>query len=152
MSTQSAFNPDSFMSQTFTETNSTKREPVPAGEYLAIAEKAEILPWAKKDGSASGVKLSIQWDIDDPSLKEALGLTSIKQKQDIMLDLTPDGGLDMAKGRNVGLGRLREALGLNVPGQPFAFPMIVGRMGKINVTQRIEGEDIFNDVKGVVAA
>jgi hypothetical protein len=67
-----------------------------------------------------------------------------------MLDINDAGNLDMSKGRNVQLGRLREALGLNTPGQAFSFQMIPGRAAKILVKQRVEGEDIFADVKGVV--
>jgi hypothetical protein len=68
-----------------------------------------------------------------------------------MLDLNESGtGMDTGKGKNVTLGRLREALGLNQPGTPFSFRQLIGRAAKISVTQRVDGDQIYNDVKGVV--
>ena len=63
-------------------------------------------------------------------------------------------GLDMGKGKNVALGRLREATDLNVPGQPFAMAMFPGRLAKIKVTQRPgnEPDQVYNDVRGVTKA
>ena len=63
--------------------------------------------------------------------------------------LSDSGGLDMGKGRNVGLGRLREALNLNQPGQSFSFSMIPGRLAKVSVSHRIDGENIYAEVKAV---
>jgi hypothetical protein len=71
----------------------------------------------------------------------------VKVPQDVMLDLTDSGQLDMAKGRNVRLGRLREALDLNAPGRPFSFAMIQGRMAKVKVGHRVDGEDIYAEVR-----
>ena len=66
-----------------------------------------------------------------------------------MLDLAATGGLDMSEGKNVALGRLREALGLNDPSQSFSFHQLPGLMGRVNVTHRVVGEDTFADVKAV---
>ena len=66
-----------------------------------------------------------------------------------MLDLTDSGSMDMGKGRNVGLGRLREALNLNQPGQVFSFSMIPGRLAKVAVSHRIDGENIYAEVKSL---
>ena len=55
----------------------------------------------------------------------------------------------MGKGQNVGLGRLREAVGLNSPGQPFAFSMLTGRVAKVVVKHRIHEDKIFAEVKAV---
>lgn len=144
------FDPQSFLDMQVTESNSTAAIPIPDGEYLGIADKVEIKQWAKKDDpSVSGLKLSIHWTLDDATLRELLGRDKVGIKQDIMLDLTESGSLDMGKGRNVQLGRLREACDLNAPGQPFAFSMIQGRMAKIATKQRVDGDTIYNDVKGV---
>ena len=82
-------------------------------------------------------------------MKELLGRDKVTVRQGIMLDITDSGGLDMGKGRNIGLGRLREAIGLNTPGQPFSFSMVAGRVAKVNVSHRIDGENIYAEVKGV---
>lgn len=147
-----SFDPNTFLNAQFDETNDTKVIPVPAGEYLAISEKVDIKSWASKDGSSSGIKLEIVWDIQDENVKALLGRDSVKVTQQQMLDLTETGALDMGKGKNVGLGRIREALDLNVPGQPFSFAMIQGRMAKVVVSHRTAGEDIYAEIKKIAKA
>lgn len=144
------FSPEQFLDMQVTESNDTKTVPVPVGEYTAVAEVVKCRTWQKKDDpSVSGLTLDIRWVVDDEAVKTLLGRDKITVNQGIMLDLTEAGGLDMGKGRNVGLGRLREAIGLNTPGQPFSFTMITGRIAKVSVSHRIDGENIFAEVKGV---
>lgn len=145
------FNPDIFLQSTTSEANDTKKIPCPVGEYVAIAEKVTARPWQSKDGLQSGLALDIIWAIDDPQAKEVTGRDNVQVKQGIMLDLLENGGLDMGKGKNVGLGRLREACGLNTPGQPFSPMMIQGRAAKVFVTHRADGEDIYDEIKKVAA-
>jgi len=144
------FSPEQFLDMQVTESNDTKTIPVPVGEYTAVAEEVKCRQWqSKKDPSMSGLTLDIKWSIDDPAVKELLGRDKVTVNQGIMLDLTDSGGLDMGKGRNIGLGRLREAIGCNTPGQPFSFMMVSGRVAKISVSHRIDGENIYAEVKGV---
>lgn len=144
------FNPEQFLDMTVTEANSTQSVPVPPGEYIAIVDSVKVRTWAsKEDPSKSGVTLDLTWMIDDYAVKEALGRDKVTVKQGVMLDVSDSGGLDMGKGRNVGLGRLREATNLNTAGQPFAFSMLPGKMAKVVVTHRIAGDQIFAEVKQV---
>lgn len=145
------FNPDTFLQGTVTESNDTKKIPCPPGEYFAIAEKVEARPWQSKDGTKSGVALDITWTIDDANVKEVTARDTVQVRQGIMLDLLDNGFLDMGKGKNIGLGRVREATGLNAPGQPFSPAMIQGRMAKVTVSHRVDGEDIFDEIKKVAA-
>lgn len=147
-----SFDPNTFLHQTFDETNDTKRMPVPVGEYLAICEKVDVKPWSSKDGSSSGVKLEAVWDIQDEAAKSLLARDKVTCRQQIMLDLTDGGQLDMGKGKNIGLGRLREATGLNTPGQPFSFAMFQGQMAKIFVGHRPDPKDpeiLYDEVNRV---
>lgn len=146
------FNPDTFLQGSVTESNDTKKIPCPVGEYLAVAEKVEARQWQSKDGLKSGIALDITWSIDDPAVKEVTARENVTVRQGLMLDVLDGGGLDMSKGKNIGLGRVREALGLNTPGQPFAPSMIQGRMAKVTVSHRVDGEDIYDEVKKVAAA
>jgi hypothetical protein len=127
----------------------TKILPVPDGEYAAIIEKIDARTWTSKDGLKSGVTLDVTWEISDEGLRQELKRQKITVRQGIMLDLDDAGKLDTSRGKNIGLGRLREALNKNVPGQPFSFNELPGCSAKIKVTQRVDGEDIYNDVKGV---
>ena len=144
------FNPDQFLDMQIEGQNDTKIIPVPAGEYTAMIEEVKVRQWqGKADPSKSGLTLDLQWSIDDASVKELLGRDKVTVKQGIMLDLTDAGGLDMGKGRNVGLGRLREALDLNQPGRPFSFTMLTGRVARVSVSHRIADDNIFAEVKQV---
>lgn len=144
------FDPEQFLNMQVTESNDTKTIPVPVGEYTAVAEEVKCRQWqSKQDPSKSGLTLDITWSIDDSTVKELLGRDKVTVRQGIMLDLTDSGGLDMGRGRNIGLGRLREALNLNTPGQPFSFSMVAGRIAKVSVSHRIDGENIYAEVKGV---
>lgn len=147
------FDPNTFLEMSVTEANSTVAVPVPAGEYLAVVEKIEARPWQSKDDpSKAGMALDILWNIDDANVKALLERDKVVVKQGIMLDMSESGGLDMGKGKNVQLGRLREALDLNQPGQPFGFRMLEGRMAKVRVKHRPDpkrSDIIYAEVDGV---
>ncbi len=144
------FSPEQFLDMQITEANDTKVIPVPAGEYLAVVKEVKIRTWtSKKDPSMSGLTLDLQWTIDDANVKALLGRDEVNVKQGIMLDTTEAGGLDVGKGRNIGLGRVREATGLNSPGQPFSVTMLTGRMAKVKVKHRVDGENIYAEVDAV---
>jgi len=147
------FDPNQFLDMQVNESNSTVSIPVPAGEYTAFVEKVDARPWvSKQDPSKSGVALDLLWSIDDASVKEFLGRDKVTVKQGIMLDITPEGGLDMGKGKNVGLGRVREAVDLNRAGVPFAFSMLTGRAAKVVVSHRPDKDKpdmIYAEVQAV---
>jgi hypothetical protein len=148
----STFDPTAFLNATFEGANDTTIIPAPEGEWLAVADKVEVKQWSKKDGSASGLKLAVLWDIQDDAAKQIAGRDKVIVGQDIMLDLTDSGGLDMGKGKNVRLGKLREALRLNDPSEPFSFSMMQGRMGKVAVKHDVDGDTIYARVNAVAAA
>ena len=146
------FDPTTFLNQTYNEAHDTKVIPSPAGEFLGLSEKVEVKPWASRDGSSSGLKLVILWEIQDDNAKAVAMRDPLRVPQEQMLDLTETGQLDMSKGKNVGLGRIREALGLNTPGEPFAFSMLQGRMAKCNVAHRPYNDDLIAFVKAIAPA
>jgi hypothetical protein len=142
--------PKQFLDATYNEANSTELVTVDEGEYQAIAGEVDMTEWTgKKDPSKSGFKLTIPWEIDDQAMRAKTGRERIIIRQDIMLDMSPQGMLDFGKGKNVQLGRLREALGLNQPGKPFSFRQIPGQAAKVKVSIRdYEGRQ-FEEVKSV---
>lgn len=151
------FDPAEFLEQTVTDSNDTTMINPPdnmSGDgYMILAGKVDCRTWQKKDDpSVSGLALDIQWEIQDEECKTFCGRDKIICRQGIMLDLTDSGQLDMGKGRNIGLGKLREALGLNVAGQPFSFSMVTGRLAKGFVQHRVVGENVYAEIKKVLAA
>jgi hypothetical protein len=144
------FSPEQLMQLEIAESNSTKSEPVPIGEYNAIIKEVKARSWTKKDDpSVSGLALDIIWEIDDANVKAALDRDTVTCKQGIMLDLTAAGGIDTGKGKNVGLGRLREAVGLNEPGRSFSFNQLAGRVARVKVKHRPDGDNIYSEVEAV---
>ena len=134
------FDPNAFLEQVVAEVGSTEATPIPAGEYLAFIDKKELTTWQKKDDpSVSGLKLKITWVLEDQAVRDLLGRDKVIVAQDIMLDMTETGSLDMGKGRNVELNRLRAAVDLNVSG--FSFNQLDGRMARVTVKQDQDKND-----------
>lgn len=134
------FDPNAFLEQVITEVGSTEATPIPAGEYLAFIDKKEVTTWQKKDDpTVSGVKLKVTWTLEDQAVRDLLGRDKVTVAQDIMLDITDTGSLDMGKGRNVELNRLRAAVDLNVSG--FSFNQLDGRMARVTVKQDQDKND-----------
>ena len=135
------FDPSIFEQQQYTEASDTKYVTVPAAEYPAVIKSHKF---RQEKGYTI---LDLVWAVDDQGARDATGMKEPTVRQSIFLDMTPNGGLDFGKGKNVKLGRLREATGLNQPGQAFSFNMLDGRPARIKVEHRISGEDTFADVK-----
>lgn len=144
-----SFDANAFLESSVSSSNDTRIIPIPQGEYHGIIEKVAPRQWQSKDGSQTGIALDVFWSIEDQGVKEFLGRSEVTCKQGIMLDTTPQGGLDMSKGKNVGLGRLREAVGKNGEGEMFSFAMLPGLSAKVAVSHRIAGDETYSEIKGV---
>lgn len=147
-----AFDPKTFLDLTVTEQGSTEIIPIPVGDYVALIEKVNTRAWQKRDDpSVNGIALDVTYNLELTSaVKEIIGRDKAVVTQGITLDLTESGGLDMGKGKNVGLNRLREAVGLNRAGAPFNFRMLEGQAVKIKLGHRAGDEgQIYHDVKAV---
>lgn len=143
-----SFDPQAFLDASTSSANDTKIIPVPMGEYFGIIEKVTPRQWQSKDGTQSGIALDITWAVEDAAVKEFLGRDNVTVKQGLMLDLTTTGGLDTSTGKNVALGRLREAVGKNTPNEQFSFAMLPGLSAKISVNHRVVNEETYAEVKG----
>lgn len=127
----STFDPAAFEAMVIEEANETKTTPVPEGDYPGLIQSAKVSMIAIKNGERAGTEvpiLNILWDLtdEDGKLKEELNRDKIMVRQDIWLDVNEHGGLAFGPNQNVGLGRLREAVGMNKPGKPFSFQMLEG--------------------------
>lgn len=149
-----AFDAEAFQNAVISESNSTRTLPWPVGEYVGTIKKAEIRSGTISKGERAGqpwAGVSIQVEVDRSFIPEGASPTASGM---VMLDLTDAGGLDFRPGRNVNLGRLREATGLNTPGQPFSFPMLEGRTVKISTGVRADKDDPdlqYTEIKGYKA-
>jgi hypothetical protein len=147
-----SFDVDSFLNSTVSGANDTKLIPCPVGEYMGIISKVQPRQWQSKDGTTTGVALDVTWIIEDAGVKQLCNREEVQVRQGIMLDINPNGALDMGAGKNIGLGRLREAVGKNSPGEAFSFAMLPGLMAKVNVTHRPDERnpgDVFAEIRAV---
>lgn len=149
----SQFDPSTFIDQVVTDANSIVSTPVPIGDYVAVAGEVKIESWTSKDGTKSGLRAEIPWVIENnAAVTQVTGRPKNTVRQSIMLDLTPEGGLDMGKGMNVQLGKVREAVGLNTPGSPFSFRMIQGRSAKVKVEHEPYNGQLYAKVGAIAKA
>jgi len=132
----SNFNPEAFMNSTTTDSNSTQYTQVPEGEYNAAIDA--VTPRTTQTGKAL---LSVKWKVDDEGARTATGMAEPSVFQTVWLDIKDDGTLDGGAGKNVGLGKLREALGQNQAGKPWAPGMLIGGVAKIRVKHSIDKRD-----------
>lgn len=147
-----AFDASAFMNSVYNDANATKMKPVPEGEYVGqiqpINEKSIVGGTSQKGNDWARLDLMIEI-AGDPRIKEALGVDKRQVRAGIMLDLTESGGLDFGEGRNIKLGRLRAATGLNTPGQPFSWNQFGGKLVKFAVKHRPDDRNpelIYDDV------
>lgn len=139
----SAFDPEIFLATTTEESLSTQYVPVPEGEFQAVITKIDA---RNPKGNAI---LDVTWEIDDEGVRAETGMDHPTCRQSVFLDMNDNGSLATGKGKNVQLGRLREALGQNNPNQPWAPSMLEGNVARVTVSHRMYEGNIFADVKGV---
>lgn len=142
----STFNPDQFLNTETTDATSTAYTPIPENEYTACVK--EIKPRVTTSGKAI---LDVTWSIDDQdgSIEAATGMKQATVRQSIFLDVTESGGLDTGKGKNVQLGKVREALSQNASGKVWRPGDLIGGVAKVQVKHRMDGDATYVDVKGV---
>lgn len=136
------FDAEAFQNAIITDANSTNLVPWVPGDYMVSIKKVELKSGTvQKQGANYGkpwAGLSVQVEADRSILPEG---ASPYASGMVMLDLTDAGGLDTSKGRNIGLGRLREAAGCNIAGQAFQWSQLEGRTVKVSTGLRTDQND-----------
>jgi hypothetical protein len=151
----STFDPQSFLSADTAEQMDTRFPLIPQGEYPAIVKgiDARQQESSKNPGTVWTI-LDITYTVDDAGVREETGLPEPTIRQSIFLDVKDDGTLDTGPSKNVNLGRLRAALGLNQAGQSFNFNMLVGQPSVVAVKHnpdRNDPEIVYANVSRVAA-
>jgi hypothetical protein len=144
------FDANTLLNQDITGAASTEYVPIPVGEYNAVIKDIDLKEvTSKKDGKMYRF-LEVQFALDSPEVAELTGMTEPRVRQSMILDITDAGSLDLGKGKNVSLGRLREACNQNDPSRAWNFNMLVGQAVKVSVKHRIGDEgQIYAEVKNV---
>lgn len=148
----SAFDPAQFLDAQVTEVNE-RRNPLPVenpadegGLYTAVIGEITTASGIIGKGDNAGkpwVSMVIPLKLQIPAqLQEALALPKELTVTDrAFLDLTPQGQLDNAPGRNRAQKNYRDATGLNNPGEPFAWRMLSGKVVKVKISH-----EMYNNV------
>jgi hypothetical protein len=138
----SSFNPDQFLSTSVSEANDTKLILVPVGVVQsAQVSKLDLRKLDANDQNPERFILEVIWIALDESVKKETGLDKPTVRQSIWLDTLPSGALDMGKGKNVGLGRLREAVGQNKAGKSWAMNMLNGATASLLIEHVLNKKD-----------
>ena len=120
----SIFDPATFMDMGTSEANSTQAPICEPGEYPGVVDKVEPKVITSKKDGRDFVILEVTWKLQNPEFEKTFGRQPTV-RQSLFLDMNGN-SLDTSKGKNVPLGKLREALSLNKPGQQFKFNMLLG--------------------------
>lgn len=128
----SVFDPDTFLNTEIAGAIDTTIIPVPEGEYPAqVANAPRFRTIDTKDGERH--VMDVSWLVDDENVKKVTGLERPMCRQTVFLDITEEGGLDISKGKNRQLGLLREAVGQNSAGRPWAPAMLEGQTAHVRI-------------------
>jgi len=118
-----SFDPNAFM-QSAADPMPTQMNVCPEGEYPFMIDsdpKSVAVKNIKGVGKESGkpydfYQMEITCLLADEAVKAKLNRAKVTVRFRVNLDIDGGGKLEQGEGRNVGLGRLRAALGQNTPG------------------------------------
>lgn len=145
----STFNVEEFQNLQTDGAFDTEFTPYPEGEYNAVIISdggqnvigvREFIP----DNGEAVYYLDVPVRFNEPGNEE---VHDKYIRYSCRLDLTPNKqGLAVGENKNIKLGQLREAVGQNVPGQPWGFSMLDGQPLRIAVKHDGKGFARIADV------
>lgn len=146
------FDVDKFLSTETTAALSTERIPVPKGSYPGVIERIEFREHqGRDDPTKTYVFIDITWVLQaSEALKREIGRDKVTVRQSFGIDLNEQGtGMDFSKGKNIALGRLREAVNQNKDGLPWSPSQLVGAAAMVNVDHSLRGKVVYDEVASV---
>lgn len=136
----STFDADAFMQETVDAEMDTVVLPCPPGTYSAQIEDIKV-----REIESNGEKrypMDVIYNVLDDAVRNELGREKVTVRQTIWLDFDPvTGKLDASKGKNVGLGKLREACGMNASGKAFSLLQLKDQQVSIVTGLRADKND-----------
>lgn len=147
------FDADAFLNSTVAGAPmSTSLTVCPEGTYRAqIGEGLQVRPVATKTGTRTVLRLP--WQILDDAVIAELKRDPVVVNQDLWLDFDETGQLDSSEGKNVDLGRVREAVGQNT-GDAWSPGMLRGQQATVRVGHRSDRDNPerkYDEIRRVVA-
>lgn len=146
-----AFDVNALLAATTTNAGSTEFMTLPTDEEFVANLRIDSDPEkAFKQGVKDGrpwLMLNVQVELSGARIAELLAGRDKRTIQwGIPIDLTPSGGLDMGKGMNVTLNKLREETGQRREGQPWGFKDLNGQTIRVKIKHRKVDDKVFEDI------
>lgn len=135
------FNETDFLSSSVETSFDTKRIPIPVGEYVAVIKdiRPRINVQGKKDPSKfySFLDYDLELQLTPDAMQQmATDQSVIKRSFNVSIEFDETGTkLAQGKGKNVPLGKFREAIGQNEDGKPWSPRSPIGKTVTAKVTQ-----------------
>ena len=156
----SVFDPNVFLDAQVDEINE-KRATIPAdnpdeedGLYMAVIGEITTASGTIGKGDRTGepwISMVIPLKLQFGPKVQALELPAEFQITDrAFLDLTSEGSLDNSKGKNRSQRTYREATGLNVPGEAFAWRMLQGRTVNVKLAHELYEGNVVEKVAQIL--
>ena len=144
------FDSQSFLNTETTGAMSTEYPVIDEGDYTVQIDKLDAKQVVSSKNGETYHFLDITYIVDDEAARAKTGMAQPRARQSIILDLTDDGRLDKTEGKNVALGRVRDAVGQNDPSRPWSFQMLIGQTCRGSIKHRVADDGrIFAEVKAV---
>jgi len=128
--------------------NATSIPVLDDGEYIGTIEKLKVSKFSNKEQTKEFTKLVVTWSVES----QEDDLKTQNPIQDVFLDITEEGTLNMAKDKNDRLGVLRKAVGQNEEDEDWSPSMLIGEPACISIVTETYKERIKSIVKFVKAA
>lgn len=148
------FDADAFLQTEVTGALDTRLIPVPEGDFLGQCTEVKPRQITTKNGDER-VLVDLTWEVLSDEAKKATGRDKPTVRQTIFLDLTDEGGLDFSKGKNIQLGRVREAVGQNDPKRKWSMMMLMNTQATLLIGHRADENDpetVYAEVKKITKA
>lgn len=151
-----AFDKNRFMSMTTAEALETRSEPLPEGDWKALYEKVDCRPTKKDPNAEHGYNIVLTFKFVDDEMRREAGYdddTDIRRDEYIYVELGPDGGMATGKNKNTRLGKIRDAVGQNEPGQAWSPEMLAGQgpvIVRIGRRTDPDTDEVYDDIKRVI--
>lgn len=149
----STFDPNAFLNTEVKGELDTSLPPIPEGTWDAQVDKVAARAVTDRNGNQRAI-MDVTWAVLNDEVKKATTMEKPTVRQSVFLDVNEQGALDFSKGKNVQLGRLRDAVGQNT-NKVWSPTMLEGQIAKVVTKQRPDENDpeiIYSDVKRVLPA
>jgi hypothetical protein len=130
------FNAEVLLNAATEKSHATSIPPLPEQEFIFTVTKIDFKQ--PKDGV---IIMELSAETTDPVAVAATGINPSRSRWSTFVDLTESGLLDDTDGKNIGIGKIREAVGQNTAGVPWAPAALMGQQFRGKIVQKADAKD-----------